>query len=1075
MILQTKKQNPRYGYPFLKWLFALAFLFVPFTAFSEYFLKSGTIIERIENIDGHSFKGINKLLQDKSGFLWLASDKGLLRFDGFSIITFTHDKNNANSLPHNKVLNLLEDDQGYLWLITQGGGLSRFDPKHFTFTNFAHDVQDLTSLDSNKLLSLSLAKDNKLWIGSEQGINLFDRETLQNQRMTATLIPNSDGNNQGVVAILEDKQQRLWFSVRNKHLFMHDPQLQKTTRFKHHANNKHSLSANDVNQIITTRDGVIWIGTTAGLNKFDDKNQHFKRFYLPGIKHDRGVSLPINRLYEDRQNRLWLSYLNRGVYVFEPGSQSVIEFTQSNLGNKEWLPLIVRDIYQDRSGALWFADAQTGLNKMPTDHKMFERWQDKTLADYSILLSDFRLFNEPIGLATKTVESPLTQSLNHTDKITLSYKNFWFSLAFASSNFNDAQSIRYAYKLEGFADQWITTDNKSRVATFTSLPADDYTLKIKTSNPDGSWSEQHRSLQITVTPPWWFTWKAYTLYVLLVLAEFYAFFHYRTKSLHKKANELEKGVKQRTATINQLMAQKERMFTNISHEFKTPLTLILNPLTAILQDPDAKKYDRKLSMMKRNGQRLLRMVDQLLEISKLDSTTSQQQFQCRLGKTLNMLLASFQPLLDSKKLSLTVETYDDVVLLIKADSLEMILTNLLSNAIKYTPDAGKIRVEVTRIHEQVSIAVIDSGIGIDAKNQQIVFNRFTRGNDCHDENIPGAGIGLALVKELAEANNGSVSLTSQRQQGSTFTVVLPISNLEEAVVESANELSHSSQIEIDSLVKPEPLLLPKTDSQGVDDTKPTLLLIDDNPDMLELLVQTLDSHYSCNTASNGESGLELAQQQMPDLVVSDLMMPGISGFEVVKRLKQNELTNHIPVILLTAKGDSQSRVEGWAQKADEYIEKPFNALELHSRIDNLLEIRALLRRRYQREFSTTKMLGTAQNKQQTAELAGAHQLFITRVNEVLENNYERDDFDVTFMAEQLFMSTRQLGRKMKSLLDLSPIESIRTYRLKKAAEQLADGIPVSVVAFAVGFTSHSYFSRCFKAQYDCMPSNYGPT
>ncbi|MCJ8273849.1 MAG: ATP-binding protein, partial [Psychrosphaera sp.] len=340
--------------------------------------------------------------------------------------------------------------------------------------------------------------------------------------------------------------------------------------------------------------------------------------------------------------------------------------------------------------------------------------------------------------------------------------------------------------LMGWDEDWIYTDSKNRRATFTNIPSGDYTLLVKAGNSDGYWSVEPKSLKITLTPAPWKTWQAYLAYVVLFVSGLLLLFKYRTQTIVNRAKELEQGVRQRTETINQLMTQKQQMFANISHEFKTPLTLILSPLEVLLQDPKAQAFKAKTSMMKRNAQRLLRMIEQLLELSDLEAGQNEKRSQYSLAQVMNVLLCSFEPLFENKKLTVNSPSlaynkeltdnkeFEDVTLSMKTDALEIILGNLISNAIKYTPEQGSITIDIERCAQNVIIAVQDTGIGIAPADQTQVFNRFTRVDDAQVEQIPGAGIGLALVKELVTNHDGQIELTSELGKGSTFTVTLPV-------------------------------------------------------------------------------------------------------------------------------------------------------------------------------------------------------------------------------------------------------------------------------------------------------------
>lgn len=869
-------------------------------------------------------------------------------------------------------------------------------------------------------------KDSILFGSSTQGVHIMDIKTEQWRKLT----PDSLDNNY-IWSILVTKTEDVWFSIENIGI----AKLEADSDELNIISKSDGLHSNNISSMSEDSQGNLWLGSTEGVSVLTPSTMHFEHF---GIND---------------------GFRGKGDFIYW---NSASDSDDLMMGGYKWL--------------ISFNAA-----------KVLARRQQQS-ASAPILLSDFRLFNKTQTTQSLDVLSPLTKTINNLDEITLNYDDSWFSLAFASSNYAMGDRLRYAYQMKGLSDKWIEADKGNQMVNFSSLSAKNYTLNIR-SGDDNGWHDNIRALKVKVLPPWWQTWQAYLTYLVLLIGGAYGFYRYRTLALVKRAEALEQGIAERTETINQLMAQKDRMFANISHEFKTPLTLILNPLENINRNLDGTDFERKVSMMKRNSKRLLRMVDQLLELSKLETTENHKRDSYSLEETLNVLLTSFQPLVDSKNMTMSCCDYDDVILSLKPDSLEIILTNLISNAIKYTPNNGEININVRKFDDKVEIAVCDSGIGIDEDNQKVVFNRFTRAEDLHGESIPGAGIGLALVKELVENHNGTITLESALGEGSTFTVTLPVAEQEQAAeTQVVSELSHSSMLEIDALNASTPVT---ADEQYVvnDDNRQTILLIDDNVDMLELLQATLSGKFNCIAAQNGTNGLALAREHLPDLVISDVMMPGISGFEVVRALKQDELTSHLPVVLLTAKGDTQSRIKGWSEKADEYLEKPFNSEELLMRIDNLLDIRRLLRQRLMREFSElngqaaqiriqlrddvdSDVEQNAQNEKEQNALNIVNQRFLERINGILEDNYQDESMDVAFLANELAISPRQLSRKMKAVLDLSPVESIRSFRLKKAATLLAQGHSPSVVAHQVGFSSHSYFSKCFKAQYNCLPSSF---
>ncbi|MFT4925205.1 MAG: ligand-binding sensor domain-containing protein/signal transduction histidine kinase [Phenylobacterium sp.] len=1057
---------------------------------------------RQQGADSNSLSdnNVRSILKDSKGTVWVGTrSQGLNRYDRQKkqFVHYRFDATDPNSLSAGPVYTLFEDSDGGIWVGT-ADGLNRYDPRFDHFIHYRHNPADPSSLSDNRVKAIAQDASGALWIAtSGGGLNRFDRSngTFKVFRHDAS-DPHSLSKDI-VMTVYVDRSDTLWIGTLGAGLNRYDADSGEFVQYKHQQGQPNSLSHDWVFAIHEDGKGNLWVGTSAGLNKFNADKQQFSHYRQEdGLADDTVFSI-----LEDDKGLLWLSS-NKGLTRFNPltGNSRRYDVKDGLQGNEFSLGAA----YQSADGELFFG----GING-------FNRFYAKNITDdnqsNAVTLTDFLLSNQSValgpGLSSTTAGFTLAKAIDQLDDIELTHKQGMISLQFSALDFANPMKNQYAYQLQGWDEDWVYTDAKRRLATYTKLDPGNYVFQVKAGNKDGVWHNSVKSIQIKVLPPWWKTWQAYLLYIMAIGGSIYAVYRYRTQALVQRANELEKNVIQRTLTINQLMSQKQRMFANVSHEFKTPLTLILNPLESISQQQDKDDFGRKVSMMKRNGQRLLRMVDQLLELSKLETPAVDQRLHYSLAETMNRLLTSFQPLFDSKNLTLHHQPFADVVLFLTVDSLEMIFNNLISNAIKYTPANGEVTITVNTEGANVVVALSDNGIGISADNQQIVFNRFTRANESHDESIPGAGIGLALVKDLVEANQGKITLASEENHGSTFTVTLPLSDVQDVAVTQTSGLSTASLVEVDAVV---PLPSIATDSiaafaLGSEHSKPTLLLIDDNPDMLELLKDTLAAHYHCITAHNGELGLSMATEQLPDLVISDVMMPGISGFEVLRQLKLNELTNYIPVVLLTAKGDVQSRIKGWAEKADEYLEKPFNGEELLMRIESLLSVRALLRHRYHRTFSAElEQTGGSANSVESKvtkptkptkpikpteptkpfesepaaevesanDISAVNQAFIDHINAVLEKHYNDETLDVTFLASEMAMSPRQLARKMRSLVDFTPAESIRSFRLKKAVALLDQGVLPGVVAHQVGFTSHSYFSRCFKAQYDCMPSSY---
>jgi signal transduction histidine kinase/DNA-binding response OmpR family regulator len=642
--------------------------------------------------------------------------------------------------------------------------------------------------------------------------------------------------------------------------------------------------------------------------------------------------------------------------------------------------------------------------------------------------------------------------------------------------------LRYAYRLKGFDTAWIETGSESRHATYTNVPAGDYVLRIKAGNGRGGWSENTAFVRLNILPPWWQTWWAYGLYIFAFVLALFTYIRVRTIGLKERAEVLERTVAERTAQITEherhiqhqaedleeLLHLKEKLITNISHEFRTPLTLIHGPVKRMLKSTKSQENISQLKLIRRNSRRLLRLVDQLLGLARLGSEEPLPRSSQPLTSVARAIADSFQVLAEDKGLKLTFDTAEDLWVVCSPDALDKILLNLLSNAIKFTPAGGCVSVSTRPSDDgMVELAVRDTGVGIPNEEQEVVFERFHRVDDC-GESVPGAGIGLALVKELVTAYEGHIDLDSTPGEGTTVFVYLPQCQL---VPESrdvkqnipAIELSEAVELEAESLTATSGTIAVLATDPEID-AKPSILIVEDNGDMQKYLYELLSDSYHCDLAGDGQQALEKAFENIPDLVLLDVMLPKLNGFQVSHVLKEDERTSHIPIVMLTALGDRESRKVGWHEKVDGYFSKPFDDEELKLRISNLLEIRDILKSRYSSQFFDESRPVQVLNEKENG--------FMKKLDKVLESNHAEPEFGLSQMAENMHMSTRQLQRKLKAITGHNPAEFLRSYRLRKARELLRSGTQVGIAADAVGFSSPAYFTSCFKAQFAQTPTDY---
>jgi len=814
---------------------------------------------------------------------------------------------------------------------------------------------------------------------------------------------------------------------------------------------------------------------------------------------------------QDNNNNIWLATKGAGIFRLIPDTNQLQEF---NIDNSNLPSNIFWQVEKDKLGRMWFTGSK-GLVRFDSELSKFQVFdridglQDLAYtpaADYradidKMLLGGINGFNyfSPSKIkidkhqlkvsitdfelnykASSLLNSRTTGAIEEGVDLYLKYDQNIFSFDFSALDFTNPTRIEFAYMLEGYKNTWTETNSLRRTANFTNISPGNYTFKVRAANKDGVWSNNISKIKIKITPPWWHSNIAYISYILLSMFMVYSFIRFKTKSLEKRAVNLEEIVKTRTQElqsekhkVEQLLLSKNEEFANISHEFRTPLTLILGPTNQLLKNISQSENIERLNIIQRSGYRLLRMVDQLLNLETFKIKALAKKTPQAVGKTIQLISQAFKDLAAEKNITLNIGHVEDISFEFTPDALEKIVLNLLSNAIKYTPKEGTISIETSRTsNNKLQIKVVDSGIGIEKSKHELVFKRFHRVIDQESESVTGAGIGLALVKNLVDIHNGDISIDSEIGVGTKITITLPIvGEVDSSKVDlrTNDEIIAMEMMNITENTKTNKES--KTEPSNTNDNHPTILVVEDNQDMRQYIVENLSSKYKCLTAANGRVGCEIAQREIPDVVISDVMMPEMDGFEVTKRLRNDDSTSHIPIILLTARGDKESRIRGWNEKADEYLTKPFDSDELLIRIENILDIRDILRKRFSEKlFTEISQAEPAITKLNTQE--EQQNTFINKLNEILEQQYQDSDFKMVQLLPLIAMSERQLYRKLKAISDLTPTEYLRRFRLDKAQVLLSSGKTASFVSLEVGFSSHSYFARCFKAQFSISPSEF---
>ena len=1008
--------------------------------------------------------GVWAIQESRDGALWIGSDEGLDRVDRATnrITHYTHDPKDPESLSHLQVKCLLEDRDGVLWIGTWGGGLNRFDPQTETFAHYRYNPNDPNSLSSDLVDSIYEDRDGVLWVGTwsgPAGLNRFDRET------------------------------------------------ETFTRYAHNPYDSTSLGSNFVSALYEDRQGALWMGAK-GLSRFDRVTGQFTR-YLPEEF--------IYTIYEDAAGRLWAGG-HRGVYLVDR-ERGTAELFNRTIGLPE--PAVVMGIVGDEAGNLWIikngfirfnpdtgslrpyglADGLPSLVFNRTAYAQSESgeiflggdggvvaFHPEGVRDNAyvppVVLTDFKLFGKSVSADG---EAPLQVHVSVAESITLPHDQNDITFEFAALNFRHAEKNRYAYLLEGYDDTWRAVGTQ-RTATYTNIPPGAYVFRVKGSNDDGLWNEEGATIRLTITPPFWQRWWFYTLCVGAFLVVVVGSYRLRVRHLKQRQRELAREVQTRTrelalekqkteAQAEQLREMdrlKSRFFANISHEFRTPLTLILGPLRDALDGANGPPGRKQLQMMQRNSLRLQRLINQLLDLSKLEA--GRMPLHARLRNPavfIRGLVQSFASLAERRHITLTYHAeQDELLLYFDADKLEKVISNLLSNAFKFTPPQGRIQVGVRGVEDEtgrfVEVRVQDTGPGIPAEELPYIFDRFHQVNGSTTREREGTGIGLTLAKELVERHGGHISVESEVGGGTAFIVRLP---------QGKEHLTPDDLIDEEREAMPGEAALPEVSSLALDeethdatrpvappDDAPVVLVVEDNADVRAYLKDHLAALYRVEEAADGVEGLEKARALCPELVISDVMMPKMDGYALCRTIKADSQLNHIPVVLLTARADEESKVEGLETGADDYLYKPFSAAELLVRVENLIEIRRLLHQRFNRGVPL---------RPADVYVSSADEAFIEQVRAVIEAQMANSAFTVDVLADEMALSPRQLQRKLRALTRLSPSGLIRSMRLERAArllEQRAGN--VSEVALAVGFRDTKYFSRLFRQAFGVLPSAY---
>ena len=1003
------------------------------------YTTSFTSLQNSENRSSISNNVISSVTEDEKHNLWIGTEGGGLNYFNRASGLFTVYKNILNdpaSIGSNLIKVVYRDKDGNIWAGTHGGGLNLFDPDSKKFKRFLFKANDAETLNA-EVISLLEDHAGRFWVSSTSGLKLFRRNKTALEPMAVNSLTGLVINNL-TKALLEDSKKRIWIGTSSGLYVI----VNNTIKEIH--------PGYPINCIQEDAKGNIWVGLYyGGVAMYDEKNNHFDQY----TEKDGLPNSNVIGILEDDKNNLWLSTDN-GLVKFNPAQKSFQTYTVSDgLAGNEFN---YNSFFKDSKGEFFFGGYNGLTNFFPGKIET-----NKYAAP--VVFTGLKLFNNPVDINGE--DKLLKENISLTKNITFRYNQDVFSIEFALLNFIKSNKNKYAYKLEGFDKDWNEVTTTS--ATYTNLPSGSYTFLVKAANNDGVWSES-AALKIKVLPPFWLTWWAYCLYALILASILFLvirFFFLR--ALLKKEDELHQV--------------KLNFFTNISHEIRTHLTLIMAPVDKMLENKKQDSFIRhQLGNVKTNANRLLKLVSELMDFRKAET----KNLTLHIGRHdivsfLYEIYTSFQDLSLSKNIKVSfVHDSENIAVYFDKEQLEKVFFNLLTNAFKFTPEGGRICMNLEQKENKIKVSVTDNGRGIAPQFMEKLFTNFFQVAE-HGLQNTGYGIGLALSKNIVELHKGTITVESEpaspNKEGTTsFTVTLLTGNKHFEGTQHIQE-----NITFQKTVVPEPenpqQFASATILNGeIKDKQFSVLIAEDNDELREVIKETFENHYHIIQCENGLEAWETATEQIPDMIISDVMMPEMDGFTLCQQLKTDERTSHIPVILLTAKSSQSDQVSGLETGADIYITKPFGTKVLELSVRNLLSSREKMRQKFSHQIIAEPVPDkTTAETVEDSFVNSVDKEFLEKVMLLIEDHMDDPEFGVAMLAKKVAMSQPILYKKLKAVTDMSVNDFIKSLRLKKAAQLLHQkDLTVYEIAYAVGYNDRKYFSQEFKKQFGKTPSEF---
>ena len=955
------------------------------------------------------------------------------------------EESTQQQLAYDVIRGMAKDDYNNLWLATTKGvsviSLDNFNPQKPNITSFYFDENDPSSLSNDNTRSIYKDRLGTMWVCTYGGgLNRFTGDLSRNEiafERYGMLDGASSISSDFVYNIVQDKKNRYWISSENGlNLLTFKGKDCQTPVFKtYFANGKEGeLKNNSVLNTFLDTEGTLWVATQSGIDKYHEPTDTFIHYgKADGLGNDY-----VYNILEDADGFLWMS-TNNGLFRFDKKKEKFTHFTvKDGLQSSEFN---LGAHFNDYSNNTLYFGGINGYNSFTPRNVHLLDWQG------DLSLTSLKIKDKEVNPITHP--NVLDLGFSKAKKITLDHDSFPCYIQFTDFDYRPNKNTQYHYS---FDDEDWNTLGYSNELQLLQLPKGKHTLKIQGSSRDGFWQKDPLELEIVVIPPLYNSNLAYFLYALLLLGMGYSIYRFRLR---------QKMAYQEAKRLKELDDLKSRLITNITHEFRTPLTVILGYLNTLNSEfAERAKMKIPLNAIEQNSKNLLKLVNEMLDLAKLETGNLKlDRTPLNLATFTHYIVQSFESLAQKNNIQIKYfKAEDSIVSTVDTEKMRQILFNLISNALKFSEQGSTVKVLVAKEEDWATITIQDQGMGIPKEELQHIFNRFYRAAKT-SSTTSGTGIGLSLTKELIHLMEGTIEVDSIENIGTTFKVKLPLSNL------SPIEEDYSSE-EIQN-TEPGQMAQDAQREKEIGKVKNahTVLVVEDNADISAYIASRLDSQYHLLFAYNGQEGLEMAKREIPDIILTDVMMPLMDGYEMTKRLQEDAVTDHIPIIMLTAKSMDADVLDGLKSGADAYLAKPFNEAELKLRISNLIEKRNRLQSKYQNSILHKPKKSDAKSDKNLR--------FLNKAIELISKNLDNAQYDSEQLAKDMAMSDSQLYRKLKAITNRSTAIFIRHVRLEKAKELLQNSDKtVAEVAFETGFNDPNWFSKAFREEFGQSPSQF---